>query len=485
MNSPAITMLDQGFKLIQTFEGGGMGLVHRAHHLTWNIEVAIKHPRAKYLLSQEQIDEFQEECTKWENIGLHPYVATCYYTKFMDSLPCVVAEFVAGGSLQDAIDNRSLYSGEEEECLARMLTIAASTARGLARSHDEELLHRDVKPGNMLLTSHGIGKISDFGLAISFQTFSPDPNAGIMTQVFASPEQLRRLPLTPATDVWSWAASMLSMFAGEIFWITGSACEAALQQFVAHGAKAYRIPAMPEKFAELLQSCFQYSPNARPQAFREIADTVANLYREIFGETCPVQEPDSELNSAASLNNRAVSKHELQQHSEVHRFLKEAFAIDPLHPEANFNAAWLNWLATGKISPVAIRNLEFVAHYDLGDYRPDLYRACLLQLSGKESEATEAFHRSSQLSTEAESAEIQRLRNLSISQDLHPILSPPISGEDTAYDRERFNRLIKKASDALSEQRQDDAERYLTMCGDIPAFARHPKRRKLLQKFSN
>ena len=285
-------MLENGFKVIETYHGGGMGLVHRARHLAWNIEVAIKHPRSEFQRSHEQIDAFQEECTKWENIGLHPYVATCYYTKVMDQLPCVVAEFVPDGSLQDAITNRRLYAGEEEECLARILTIAASTAWGLARAHDEGLLHCDVKPGNMLLTSHGTCKISDFGLAIAFHPSKLGARALGLTPAFASPEQIRGEPLTKKADVWSWAASMLAMFTGGVTWESGAACGAVLRQFVDDGGKAYRIPAMPVSFSKLLGECLQFEPHARISDFSEVAGKIYELYEDHFGDTCPAAKPD-------------------------------------------------------------------------------------------------------------------------------------------------------------------------------------------------
>jgi hypothetical protein len=78
--------------------------------------------------------------------------------------------------------------------------------------------------------------------------------------------------------------------------------------------------------------------------------------------------------------------------------------------------------------------------------------------------------------------EIQRLWDLSSQQKLTPVLAPPISGEDFAHDSARFERLMSKTEAAIREHRLDDARRYLLMSGDIPNFARHPKRRRFLQQ---
>jgi len=330
---------DSIYAISAVFKGGGMGVVYRARHNHWNIDVAIKHPRSEFLASNEQLHEFQLECATWAAIGLHPYVATCYYAREIEGLPCVVAEFLKGGSLQDAIQSRQLYGGDENEVLAGMLTVAASTAWGLSRAHQSCLIHCDVKPANMLLTEYGTAKISDFGLAVAFRPSLLDAKAAGLTAQFASPDQCRGLSLTPAADVWSWAASILAMFMGGVTLETGAACGAVLKEFVNDGSKTYRIPAMPASFAALLQDCFQFSVDARIADFNAIAASVCDCYHEIFNQPCPAGKADLELISADSLNNRAVSRYDLGDLSEVHRLLDDALTVDPLHPEANFNSA--------------------------------------------------------------------------------------------------------------------------------------------------
>jgi serine/threonine protein kinase len=468
------------YEILETFDGGGMGLVHRARHRTWNIEVAIKHPRRKLMTAPKQIANFHSECSIWADIGLHPCVTTCYYSREIDGLPCVIAEYLPGGSLQDAIYRRELYKGEEEACLAGMLTIAASTAWGLARAHESNLIHCDVKPGNMLLTSHGISKISDFGLAIA--RIGPDGSwrQDLMTSAFAAPEQIRCESLTTAVDVWGWAASMLAMFTGGVTWGSGAACGAVLAEFIEGGGKAYRIPPMPVSFAALLSDCLRFAPCARISDFGQIAERVCQCYDELFGDSCPASKPDLELISADSLNNRAVSRYDLGDISEVHRLLDEALTVDPLHPESNFNSALLGYSSTRKISQTLLDRLEQVTHFDLGEYRPWLYHACLLNMGGLPGNASDSLGKARSIAGSRETSEIQRLWDLSTQRKLNPILAPPISGEDFAHDSARFERLMAKADVAIHESRLDDAKRYLLMSGDISGFARHPRRRRLL-----
>ncbi len=471
------------YRIDETFGGGGMGLVHRAWHLTWGINVAIKHPRPEFLKSKIQIDEFQSECATWASLGMDPFVATCYYSRKIEGMPCVVAEFLPGGSLQDAIHRREVYQGDEDECLSRILTIAASTAWGLSRAHQARLLHSDVKPGNMLLTENGTAKIADFGLAIAFRPSKPDAKVGgWLTVEFASPEQIRSEPLTPASDVWSWAASMLAMFTGGVTWESGAACGAVLAEFMDEGGKAYRIPPMPVSFAALLGECLRFAPDARLSDFGEIAERICQCYEELFEDPCPASKPDLELISAASLNNRAVSRFDLGDLSEVHRLLDEALIVDPLHPESNFNSALLSYSSTRKVSQTFLDRLEQVTQFDLGEFRPWLYRACLLNADGRSQDASESFEKARENAAPHETSEIRHLWDLSNQRKLTPVLAPPISGEDFERHSARFQRLLGKAETAIREMQMDDARRYLLMSGDIPGFARHPKRRRLLQQ---
>lgn len=469
----------ESFQITETFNGGAMGLVHRARHLGWNIDVAIKHPLPKFLRDSHQISAFHTECETWASLGLDPYIATCYYSREIAGLPCVIAEFLAGGSVQDAISDRSLYRGGEEDSLSRILTIAASTAWGLARAHKASLIHCDVKPGNMLLTEFGYAKIADFGLTVAFRQNAETRQTGL-TEAFAAPEQLNGWSISPAVDVWGWAASMLAVFTGGMSWQNGAVCGAALGQFINDGGKAYRIPPMPEAFAVLLTECFERSPDARIIDFSVIAARVCVCHEELFGEPCPASRPDLDLISADSLNNRAVSRFDLGDIPEVHRLLDEALTVDPLHSESNFNSALLGYSSSRRISRTFLERLEEVTCFALGEYRPWIYRAYLLNLAGQTRDAMTAMEEARKIASINEMPEIERLWHLSNSKKLNLVLAPPISGEDFAHDSERFRRLMSKAELALREDRVDDARRYLLMSGDILGFGRHPHRRRLL-----
>src|SRR5204863_3896399 len=135
----------------------------------------------------------------WVKLGLHPHTVTCYYVRRLGGIPWVFAEYVAGGSLHEWIRTRRLYAGGAAEALERILDIAIQFAWGLQHAHEEGLVHRDVKPGNVLLTPEGVAKVTDFGMARARGSSNEAPagdaaasilvSAGGMTPAFCSPEQ--------------------------------------------------------------------------------------------------------------------------------------------------------------------------------------------------------------------------------------------------------------------------------------------------------
>ncbi len=462
-----------------------MGLVHQAHHDLWGIDIAIKHPRPEVVADGGHLHAFIEECETWAEIGMHPYIATCYYTSTLDGLPCVVAEFVGGGSLRDGIDNGSIYGDYHHVVLARLLKIAASSGWGLAHAHGQGLIHCDIKPGNLLLASDGIAKITDFGLARALGLEGGTGLENWSTPVYASPEQSRAEILSPATDAWSWAASILEMFAGEIFWSAGPACGAALEDFLDGGPKVGQLPPMPETIARLLAECLVFDPATRLSDFEQIASRVCDCYEQTFGETCPIAKPDLELVSADSLNNRAVSKHQTGDFGIAEALLAKALMIDPLHPEANMNRGILFYGRTGRVPEQILANLRTAAKYDLGNYRPVLFEACVLGMNRGFPDADSKFAQARNLASPAEILQINRIRQSLLGGELPLLLAPPISGEDFSMDLERFIRLATKAEQALKDDRIPEAERYLLMAGDIPGFGRHPRRRRLLAEMES
>ncbi len=318
---------------------GGMGKVYRVHHNSWHIDLAVKSPRPEFFQTQEQKDLFVSEAETWVNLGLHPHIVSCYYVRTIDGIPRVFAELVEGGSLEDWIRQGKITHIEQA------LDIAIQFAWGLAYAHEQGLVHRDVKPANVLMTPEGTVKVTDFGLAKAGKGLTP---------AYASPEQaeaqLKDVKLTPQSDIWSWGLSVLELFAGRPFWVRadmpgyawGQVASQAVDHYISGGLEDPAIAEIPPELIEVLKSCFSTNPSARP-SINQIVNLLNDIYSMVTGKSHPRSRPKSANLRADSMNNKALSLLDLGQDKEADKIWKAALDVDPQHAPSIYNYGLQQW----------------------------------------------------------------------------------------------------------------------------------------------
>ncbi|MBF0566512.1 MAG: protein kinase [Nitrospirae bacterium] len=329
---------------------GGMGKVYRVLHLGWNVELAVKNPKPEELAKVGGAENFQREAETWVNLGLHPHIVSCYYVREFNGNPLVFAEYIEGGSLNDWIADGKLTE------IDRILDVAIQFAWGLQYAHEKGLIHQDVKPANVMLTLDGVAKVTDFGLshALGRENESPMFDAESvrssvgMTQAFCSPEQANGEDLTIKTDIWSWSVSILSIFTGEVTWLSGAIAGEALEWYLKYESIDGNRPQIPGAVVNLLRRCFKENLFERPRDMSEIAGTLIEIYKELTGNVYPRHAPLVSSSTADSLNNRAVSLLDLGRIDEAFRLWKDAVRIEPHHPESTYNLGLIEW-RTGQI----------------------------------------------------------------------------------------------------------------------------------------
>lgn len=348
-------VVDGRYRVAGVLGEGGTGVVYRVQHLDWGIDLAVKCPRPGWFEHRTGRDAFIAEAQTWVSLGLHPHVCGCFYVRTLDGVPRIFVEYVPGGSLSDWIVDRRLYRGAPRTVVARILDIAVQMAWGLDYAHERGLVHVDVKPHNVLLDTDGTVKITDFGLARARFLAATDaadvqggvtmlaPNGGGFTRHFASPEQIAGRPLSRRTDVYSFAVSVLAMFAGGIVWDSGPDAAAKLSSVRMRGLYRRGVPIMPPDLAEVLGECLEREPARRPASLRKVATRLARIHERSLGDRYPRRAPVAADLRVDELNNHAVSLLDLGETTEAEATFTRALAADPRHAEAAYNLGLTRW----------------------------------------------------------------------------------------------------------------------------------------------
>lgn len=206
-------LIGDDYRLQWIIGHGGMSTVWLADDIINDREVAIKVLRPEFSDNREFLSRFRNEAQAAENIDSEHVVATYDYREVPDpaghTFCFIVMEFVRGESLADLLERE----GSLAEDLA--LDVLEQAAHGLSVIHRMNMVHRDIKPGNMLITANGIVKITDFGIAKAAAAV-PLTRTGMVvgTAQYVSPEQAQGKEVTAASDIYSLGVVGYEMMAG-------------------------------------------------------------------------------------------------------------------------------------------------------------------------------------------------------------------------------------------------------------------------------
>ena len=198
----------RGYRLLERIGEGAFGEVYRAIQPHVEREVAIKSIHAELANQPDFVRRFEREAQLVARLE-HPHIVPLYdYWREPDAAHLVM-RFLRGGSLEDLLDDGPLD-------LERASRILDQTGAALAAAHQQGVVHRDVKPGNILLDEEGNAYLSDFGIAL--ETGAPEQTAGTMirgTPAYLSPEQIKLEQTTPRSDVYALGVVLYEMLTGE------------------------------------------------------------------------------------------------------------------------------------------------------------------------------------------------------------------------------------------------------------------------------
>ena len=190
---------------------GGMSTVYKAHDSLLERNVALKVLHQQYNEDEDFVERFKHEARSVAQLQ-HPNIVTVIDRGEEDGRQYIVFEFIDGENLKELVVRKGRLAVHDA------LEIALETARGLAFAHEHGLIHRDVKPQNVLLNGDGRAKVTDFGIARSLDVEHGVTQTGTIlgTSNYIAPEQASGQPVDAHTDVYSLGIVLYEMLTGEV-----------------------------------------------------------------------------------------------------------------------------------------------------------------------------------------------------------------------------------------------------------------------------
>jgi serine/threonine-protein kinase len=259
-------LVDRRYRLEEQVGVGGMAVVWRAFDERLQRVVAVKLLNRRYVADRAMRRRLRVEALCAARLA-HPNVARVYDfgvggLRTAGRAPYIVMEFLHGPSLADRIRGGPLP-------WTSAVHWAAQAAAGLAAAHAEGVVHRDVKPANLMLAPSGL-KVVDFGIAVATDATADPDGAVLGTPLYVAPERLRGEEATAAADVYGLGLSLYHSLAGALPWRPESGSVPVEARCHTEPAALPPIEGLPASVAELLQRCLAIRPEARPSSL-EIA----------------------------------------------------------------------------------------------------------------------------------------------------------------------------------------------------------------------
>ncbi len=261
---------------------GAMGEVYRARDTNLNRDVALKVLPELFALDPDRLARFKREAQVLATLN-HPNIAAIYGLEESNSAQALVLELVDGPTLADRIAHGPIS-------LEEALAIGRQIAEALEAAHEKGIIHRDVKPANIKITSNGVVKVLDFGLAKVWDGAPQSDLSGsprltttdiaertIMgTPAYMSPEQARCKPLDRRTDIWSFGCVLYEMLTGRPPF-AGETISDTIAAILDREPDWNALPAAtPAAIRRLLRRCLER--NCKRSGLPHIADARLEIY---------------------------------------------------------------------------------------------------------------------------------------------------------------------------------------------------------------
>ena len=266
--------LDGRYEIQDVIGVGGMAVVYKAYDNIDDRIVAVKVLKEEYLANEEFRRRFKNE-SKAIAVLSHPNIVKVYDVSFGDRLQYIVMEYIEGITLKEYIEKRGVIDWNEA------LFFIIQILRALQHAHDKGVVHRDVKPQNIMLLENGTIKVADFGIArFSHSESRTVTEKAIGSVHYISPEQARGEKTDEKADIYSVGVMFYEMLTGTLPFVGDSAVSVALMQVNNEAALPRTINSdIPVGFEQITMKAMQKNTRDRYQSAAELLLDLEELKR--------------------------------------------------------------------------------------------------------------------------------------------------------------------------------------------------------------
>ena len=257
------TYIADRYEIVSKVGAGGMSDVYKAKDHVLSRNVAIKVLKTEFSEDRSFVTKFRTEAQSAAGLE-HPNIVNIYDVGSENGVHYIVMEYVEGITLKTYIEKKGQLNFKES------ISIAIQVARGIEAAHNKHLIHRDIKPQNIIISTEGKVKVTDFGIAraASSNTISADVMGSVH---YASPEQARNGFVDGRSDIYSLGIVMYEMVTGRVPFDGDTTVAVALQHLQEEmtSPKKY-AQSLPISMEKIILKCTQKNPDRRYQSIEEL-----------------------------------------------------------------------------------------------------------------------------------------------------------------------------------------------------------------------
>ena len=293
------TYLQNRYEILERIGSGGMSVVYKAQCHTLNRLVAIKVLKEEFAFDENFVGKFKMEAQAAARLS-HPNIVSVYDVVDEDVLHYIVMELIEGITLKNYIEKKGHLESKEA------IGIAIQVAQGIGAAHEQHIIHRDIKPQNMIISRDGKVKVADFGIARAVSTQTMNATA-VGSVHYISPEQAKGGYCDERSDIYSFGITMYEMVTGKVPFEGDNTITVALAHLEepVTPPRMY-VPEVSQALEQIILKCTQKRPERR---YSNVTDVIADLRKALMEPDCDIYAADEEEDELG--RTRSISREEL------------------------------------------------------------------------------------------------------------------------------------------------------------------------------